>query len=113
VTGGHSLLNNDVKVIEVVSSPDANGVYEAFVEMKTPDGQWIDKARANGDLVRNTMFPKDWSASRIQAEVDSAWNNPSKKIIGDRWSAISNSGVEITGFTKPRATAFPIYKGKK
>lgn len=79
VTGGHSLLNNDVNVTDIVSPPDANGIYEAYVEMKTPDGQWIDKTSSSGNLHKNTMFPKDWSATKIQAEVDSACNDPDKK----------------------------------
>ncbi|QHE88460.1 hypothetical protein [Hydrogenophaga sp. BPS33] len=31
VTGGHTLLSGDVRVTQMVSAPDANGVYEAFV----------------------------------------------------------------------------------
>jgi hypothetical protein len=43
VTGGHSLLNNDVRIIEIVASPDNNGVYIARIEIKTPDGRWLEK----------------------------------------------------------------------
>lgn len=46
VTGGHSTLNGDVKVMEVVSAPGVNEVYEASVSMKAPDGTWIDKMLA-------------------------------------------------------------------
>ena len=113
VTGGHSLLNNDVKVTEVISPADANGVYEAYVEMKTPDGEWQAKTvgRTN-ELQKNTMFPKDWNATKIQTQVDSAWG---KKIDlpNNRWEGRSNSGVLITGYKEPRATAFPVYEGKK
>jgi hypothetical protein len=43
VTGGHSTLNGDVKVTDIVNPPDANGVYVAKVQMQTPDGTWISK----------------------------------------------------------------------
>jgi len=56
VTGGHSLLNGDVRIVEVVSPPDVNGVYQAIVEIKRPDGQWVIKDNKTG---ANTMFPKD------------------------------------------------------
>lgn len=69
--GGHTLLNNDVKVLEVISQPDANGVYIAKVEMKAPNGTWIEKTSNNG---QNTMLPKNWDAARVQAEINSAWS---------------------------------------
>jgi len=113
VTGGHSLLNNDVKVTEIVNPPDVNGVYEAYVEMKTPSGQWIDKTSLSGNLQKNTMFPKDWSATKIQAEVDSAWARRTD-VVGDsrKWTGKSDSGAWIEGYKEPRATAYPVY-GKK
>jgi hypothetical protein len=75
VTGGHSLLNEDVKVLDVVSQPDVNGVYVAKVQMRTPDGTWVNKVSNGGE---NTMFPKNWDAPKIQAEIDSAWADPQK-----------------------------------
>ncbi len=33
------MLNGDVRIVEVVSPPDANGVYKSFVEIKQPDGK--------------------------------------------------------------------------
>lgn len=115
VTGGHSLLNNDVKVTEIVSPPDVNGVYEAYVEMKTPSGDWQAKTVGKtNELQKNTMFPQDWSAAKIQAEIDSAWANqrPHPSGNADRWIGTSHSGVDITGYKTPRATAFPVYEGK-
>ncbi|BDT69854.1 hypothetical protein os1_40460 [Comamonadaceae bacterium OS-1] len=112
VTGGHSTLNGDVKVTEIVSPPDANGVYEATVQMKTPQGDWMSKTSNGG---RNTMFPQTWDAPRIQAEIDSAWvgRAPHPDGTPNKWTGISASGVTIEGFEKPRATAYPIYGGAK
>ncbi len=106
VTGGHTLINGDVRIREVVTPPDANGVYTARVEIRTPDGTWIEKT-ANGGV--NTMFPKDWDAQRVQAEIDSAWNRRSP-VPGktNMWSGTSDSGIKIEGFLDPRTTAFPV-----
>ncbi len=112
VTGGHSLLNNDVRIDATTALPDANGVYKASVSIQAPDGSWIAKRANKGE---NTMFPKNWDAARIQAEVDSAWNSPSKTVNPKtgQWTAKSDSGVMIGGYTNPRATAYPIYGGKQ
>lgn len=115
VTGGHSLLNNDVKVTEIVSAPDSNGVYEAYVEMKTPDGDWQAKTMGKTDkLQTNTMFPQNWSAVKIQAEIDSAWARRTD-VEGEprKWEGVSDSGVKIQGYKEPRATAYPVYGVKK
>jgi Bacterial EndoU nuclease len=115
VTGGHSTLNGDVRVTEVVSAPDANGVYEAVVELKTPAGEWVEKTNYRGEIQTNTMFPKNWDAAKIQAEVDSAWADPKKSIdpTTGKWKGKSNSGVDIEGYSQPIATAYPIYGNKK
>jgi len=116
VTGGHSTLNGDVKVTEIVSPPDANGVYEAKVEIKKPDGDWVTKTVGKTDVPQiNTMFPKDWDAAKIEAEIASAWTNQRPHPSGkeDMWIGTSSSGVDIQGYKSPRATAFPVYGGKK
>ena len=117
-TGGHSLLSGDVRIVAGTESiPDANGIYQAKIQvpdLKNP-GQWVTKTSNQGV---NTMFPKDWSAIKIQAAIDSAWARR-KDVVGDsnQWIGESSSGVEITGFKKPRATAYPeldpiLWKGK-
>jgi hypothetical protein len=107
VTGGHSLLNGDVRIVEVVSPPDVNGVYQAVVEIKRPDGQWVIKKNPSGS---NTMFPEDWSREKIIDEINSAWENKTKSLVDDKWAGKSKSGVVIEGYTHPKITAFPVYK---
>ena len=107
VTGGHSLLTNDVRIVEEISPPDIHGVYEARVEIKTPDGQWIQKATNNGV---NTMFPKNWDEARIQTEIESAWAIKTiDNIDPNKWSGRGLSGITIRGYLDPRTTAFPAY----
>lgn len=112
VTGGHTLLNEDVKILEVINPPDANGVYVAKVEMKTPDGAWIEKTSNKG---QNSMFPQSWDATRVRVEIDSAWVNRTPHPDGtpNKWIGKSASGVKIEGYEQPRATAYPVYEGSK
>ena len=93
VTGGHTLINGDMRVREVVSGPDVNGVYVAKVEMKTPDGRWIEKVSNNGE---NTMFPKDWDTQRVRVEIEHAWNSriPHSDKTAGKWEGTSISGVK-------------------
>lgn len=111
-TGGHTLLNGDVRIIAGSESPpDSTGVYRAHVEMADPDrpGRWVVKTDRNGKPMWNTMFPKAWAAERVAAELDAAWNSPHKTVRGDKWSALTPSGVRVEGFTAPRVTAYPVY----
>jgi hypothetical protein len=111
-TGGHTLLSGDVRVIAgSESAPDATGVYRAHVQMADPSrpGQWVTKTDRNGKPMQNTMFPKAWNAERVASELDAAWNSPNKTIRGDKWSALTPSGVRVEGYTAPRVTAYPVY----
>ena len=111
-TGGHTLLNGDVRLIDgTASAPDASGVYRAQVQMADPQhpGQWITKTDRNGSPMPNTMFPKDWTAEEVVNEVNAAWFSPTKTIRGDKWSALTPSGVRVEGYLEPRVTAYPVY----
>jgi hypothetical protein len=103
-------LAKDVRIVEEISPPDIHGIYEARVEIKTPDGQWVEKLSASGKPLKNSMFPKDWDAAKIQTEIESAW---AMKTIDstdpNRWSGRSLSGITIRGYLDPRTTAFPVY----
>lgn len=109
VTGGHSTVNGDVKVIAVVEAADANGVYQARVQMQDPGGNWIDKT---GNKGVNTMYPSAWTKDRIMIEIDGAWNGRGS-VPGnpDMWQGVTPSGVLVRGFLTPRITAYPVYGG--
>jgi len=115
-TGGHTLLNGDVRVMEgTASAPDATGVYRAQVQMIDPNhpGQWLTKTDRNGNPMPNTMFPKDWTAEQVVSEVNAAWFSPTKTIRGDKWSALTPSGVRVEGYLEPRVTAYPVYSKRR
>ena len=112
VTGGHTLLRRDVRIIKKIGSPASNGVYRATVEIKRPDGKW-QKKTSNGGV--NTMFPENWDEARVIDEINSAWENR-KELKGrdsNMWQGISKSGVIIRGYKSPRITAYPIYEGER
>jgi YD repeat-containing protein len=110
-TGGHSLLNGDVRIVPgTETAPDATGVYKATIQVPDPNnpGQWIIKTSNNST---NSMFPKDWDATRIQQEVDAAWNDPNKVVTGKQWTSFTPSGVKVQGYISPRTTVYPVYQG--
>ncbi len=114
-SGGHTLLNGDVRVIDgTASAPDSTGVYRAQVQMADPQhaGNWITKTDRNGNPMFNTMFPKDWTAEQVVSEVNAAWSSPNKIIRGEKWTALTPSGVRVEGYLEPRVTAYPVY-GKR
>ena len=109
VTGGHSLLHGDVRIVKKIGNPAKNGVYRASIEVKKKDGTWQAKT-SNGGV--NTMFPENWDEARIIDEINSAWENR-KDVKGrdnNMWQGISKSGVLIRGYKSPRITAYPVYE---
>ena len=112
VTGGHTLLKGDVRIVKKIGAPSKNGVYKASVEIRRPDGTWQRKT-SNGGV--NTMFPANWDEARVIEEINSAWENR-KDIKGrdsNMWQGISKSGVLIRGYKSPRITAYPVFEGDK
>ena len=111
VTGGHSLLHGDVRIVKKIGNPAKNGVYRASIEVKKKDGTWQAKT-SNGGV--NTMFPENWDEARIIDEINSAWENR-KDLKGrdnNMWQGISKSGVLIRGYKSPRITAYPVYENR-
>ena len=111
VTGGHSLLLGDVRIVKKIGNPAKNGVYRASIEVKKKDGTWQAKT-SNGGV--NTMFPENWDEARIIDEINSAWENR-KDVKGrdnNMWQGISKSGVVIRGYKSPRITAYPVYENR-
>ena len=112
VTGGHTLLRGDVRIVKKIGAPSKNGVYKASVEIRRPDGTWQRKT-SNGGV--NTMFPANWDEARVIEEINSAWENR-KDLKGrdnNMWQGISRSGVLIRGYKSPRITAYPVFEGDK
>lgn len=113
-TGGHSLLNGDVRIKPgTETTTDVAGVYKAEPQMPDPKnpGQWIDKPLGSNG---HTMFPKSWTVDRIKVEIDVAWTNrkidPTNPNI---WLGTTASGVKVQGYIQPNTTVYPVYQGPK
>ncbi len=66
-SGGHTLLNGDVRVIDgTASAPDSTGVYRAQVQMADPQhaGNWITKTDATATLCSTPCFQKTGRLSK-------------------------------------------------
>ncbi len=111
VTGGHTLLKGDVRIVKKIGRPSKSGVYKANVEIRKHNGTWQRKT-SNGGI--NTMFPEDWDEARVIEEINSAWENR-KDLKGrdNMWQGLSKSGVIIRGYKKPRITAYPVFEGDR
>ena len=111
VTGGHSLLKGDVRIVKKIGQPAKNGVYKATVEIKTSSGKWQQKT-SNGGV--NTMFPSNWDEARIIDEINSAWENRRDVPGRDKnmWQGLSKSKVLIRGYKSPKITAYPVYENR-
>ena len=112
VTGGHTLLKGDVRIVKKIGAASKNGVYKASVEIRKPDGTW-QKKTSNGGV--NTMFPESWNEARVIDEINSAWENR-KDLKGrdnNMWQGISKSGVVMRGYKSPRITAYPVFEGDR
>ena len=98
VTGGHSLLKGDVRIVKKIGQPAKNGVYRATVEIRDSSGKWQQKT-SNGGV--NTMFPSDWENRRDVPGRDK-----------NMWQGLSKSKVLIRGYKTPRITAYPVYENR-
>ena len=114
-SGGHYIRSDNVRVVKVLDSPDANGVIRAQTQIRDPQtGGWVDKPAPT------TFYPEHWTRRQTVQEIDGAFQN-SKPIPNknpnrppEQWEGTSPSGVKIQGYyTKPEggaATAWPVYE---
>jgi filamentous hemagglutinin len=107
VVGGHSIASGNVRVIPGTESPpNAQGVYQARIEVPDPanPGRFLPKTNNAGV---STMFPDSWSADRVKVEVDAAYQN--RTINGNMWTGTTPSGVVVRGYLNPKTTVYPVY----
>jgi hypothetical protein len=113
--GGHYLKSPDVRVSEIVSPPDVNGVQVVKVQIRDPaTGAWVDKA------ADTSAFPTSWSESQARSETLGAFAN-SGPLRSNRnpndfmWRGISPGGVPFEGYYSKRTndgtavTGWPVY----
>ena len=101
---GKGCENENAKVKQIFDGPNAQGVYEAKVEIKNPKtGQWVEKGPTS------TFFPDHWDKAQVESAIQEAYAN-SKPTVGNRWLGTSSSGIEIEGTVSSSGeiiTAYP------
>jgi len=97
------------RIKSITKSPNAQGVYEADVEIYDPRrGRWITKQ------IPSTFFPDSWSRAQVLDEIRRAFQNRTF-TRGNYWEGISPGGIRIGGRLDNAGninTAYPIIKGK-
>jgi hypothetical protein len=97
------------RVTQVVSPPNAQGVYRAKVEIfDQATNAWVPKGPAS------SFFPDSWARGRVLSEIEGAFGNrvTTHGKPASYWEGISPTGVRIGGYLDSTGginTAFPIY----
>ena len=91
-TGGfhyEGLSDATSKAVQITKAPDANGVYEAIVEI----GGKTKKSPS-------TFFPKSWSPEKFIDTIEEAYE---KRVLknGNTYRAITSSGIIVEMYIDP------------
>ena len=110
--GGHSTagVNNNVR-IERLHSVSSNGVRTADISVFDQNtNQWKLKVKRDGITPQETtLFPENWSKSRIIVEVDIAYKNRTHSLLDPRkWEGRTPSGIKVEGYIAPNTTVYPL-----
>ncbi|WDT67887.1 hypothetical protein [Cloacibacterium sp. TD35] len=64
-TGGHnhSVIGQNVKVRRYLTEPVDDMPFDALIEVRYKNGQWIEKT------AKSCMFPKNWNITRVKEEI--------------------------------------------
>ena len=110
--GGHSMLGGNVRIdAYAAKNPiSPNGVRNVVISVYDPStGTWIQKVDRFGEPQLTTLFPENWSKSRIIVEVDIAYKN---RIISQTrrniWKGTTPSGIKVEGYIAPNTTVYPL-----
>ena len=97
VTGGHTLLKGDVRIVKKIGAPSKNGVYKASVEIRRPDGSWQRKDR---DRTEEVKSDGTW---RTQSTYETVYSTPDGKVYRESSSRKS----EVSSVDKERYIYVP------
>ncbi|HEY8400614.1 MAG TPA: EndoU domain-containing protein [Cytophagaceae bacterium] len=108
--GAHHITavnSGNARIIQVLKKPNKQKVYEVQLEIYDfKKDQWVRKEN------KSSFFPDDWSREQVKEEIINAFNSKSKIVKGNKWEAISPSGIKIAGYINERGeitTAYPLY----
>lgn len=99
--GGRNPRN--ARVARVLEGPNRLGVYVAAVEIRGPQGAWLDK--------RSTFYPDRLSRQEVVAAILNAWRHRTTGR-GEKFRGPSGLGFTIEGWSQNGRinTAYPIFQ---
>ena len=110
--GGHSMLGGNVRIdAYAAKNPiSPNGIRNVVISVYDPStGTWIQKVDRFGEPQLTTLFPENWSKSRIIVEVDIAYKNRTRSLLDPRkWEGRTPSGIKVEGYIAPNTTVYPL-----
>ena len=110
--GGHSMLGGNVRIdAYAAKNPiSPNGVRNVVISVyDSSTGTWIQKVDRFGEPQLTTLFPENWSKSRIIVEVDIAYKNRTRSLLDPRkWEGRTPSGIKVEGYIAPNTTVYPL-----
>ncbi|WP_169731900.1 EndoU domain-containing protein [Runella limosa] len=107
-------VEGDVRISNITPI-DANGIYQAKVEIYHPDlipingTGWKVKYNQGG---KSTFFPDKWSQNKVLEEISYAFNRKSL-LTGNKYKSYTSNGIELHFYLDSSgniSTVFPIYK---
>jgi len=105
LTGIHYFNKNRMKIQEITKEKDANGVWEAIIEIDNKD-------KSNCSIKKSTFFPIEWNPTKLLHECYSAFKVMKKSIVRDKvFKSITSSGIPVEivmDNDKPRSI-YPIH----
>lgn len=92
------------RVVRVLDRPNRLGVYTAEVEIRTPDGRWLEK--------RSTFYPDRMSRDEVVTAILNAYRRRSTGS-SEKFRGPSGLGFTIEGYYQNGRinTAYPIFGG--
>ena len=110
--GGHSMLGGNVRIdAYAAKNPiSPNGIRNVVISVyDLSTGTWIQKVDRFGEPQLTTLFPENWSKSRIIVEVDIAYKNRTRSLLDPRkWEGRTPSGIKVEGYIAPNTTVYPL-----
>lgn len=83
------------KIDLTVITADSKGYFTAYVSVKNSSGDWIEKRNFKGNLIKNDMFPRDWTKEELLENVSLAYTNKVFTGIGNQYAGIMSDGKTL------------------
>lgn len=109
----HQVLKGNAKIIEVINSPNKNGVWQGRLllkDLRNNKLNHVNKWKSKHEL--STFFPNNWDNIELIEECKYAWSN---KIIqeklksSNKWYSKTKSGISVVIYTDKEDNIITMY----